>query len=345
MIGSSPSPFLPTARPWRAFLREGQRLLIGAVGNADAFEADAEAGLVHHREHAEHAAIFLADQVADGAAVIAHRHGAGGGGVHAELVLDAGRIDVVACAERAVGIDHEFRNQEQRNALGARGRIGQAGQHEMHDVIGHVVVAIGDEDLRALDAIAAVRRALGAGAQRADIGAGLRLGELHGAGPFAGDEFFQIDLLQFLAAMGVERLDGGERQQRAEAEGDVRRAPDFGAGGVDRHRQALAAEAFRPRHRVPSARDPALIGVRPAGRGRHLVVGELDAVFVADAIERRQHVAGEFAGFLQHGRGDVAVEVAVMAGLHGGLQAGAVVEREQDVGDRRAVSHDDNLAF
>ena len=289
--------------------------------------------------------VFLADQVTDGAAVIAHRHGAGRGGVHAELVLDAGRIDVVARAERAVGIDHEFRNQEQRNALGARGRIGQAGQHEMHDVIGHVVVAIGDEDLCALDAIGAVRRSLGAGAQRADIGAGLRLGELHGAGPFAGDEFLQIDLLQLLAAMGVERLDGGERQQRAEAEGDIRCAPDFGAGRVDRHRQALAAKGFRTRHRVPSAGDPALIGVGPARRGRHLVVGELDAVFVAHFVKRRQHVAGEFAGLLQHGRGDVAVEVAIMAGLHGRLQAGAMVEREQDVGDRRAVSHDDNLAF
>src|SRR5213075_387684 len=47
----------------------------------------------------------------------------------------------------------------------------------------------------------------------------------------------------------------------------------------------------------------------------------------------------------QHGRGDVAVEIAVMTGLHGRLQACAMVEREQDVGDRRAVSHDDNLAF
>ena len=151
-------------------------------------------------------------------------------------------------------IDQEFWNQKQRNALGARGRIGQAGQHEMHDVIGHVVVAIGDEDLRALDAIAAVVSALGAGAQRADIGAGLRLGELHGAGPFARHQFLQIDFFQLLAAMGVERLDRGERQQRAEAEGDVRRAPDFGAGGVDRHRQALAAESFRARHRVPARR-------------------------------------------------------------------------------------------
>ena len=247
MIGSRPSPVLADGAALAAFLREGQRLLIGAVGDADALEADAEPGLIHHREHAEHAAIFLADQVADGAALVAHGHGAGGGGMHAELVLDAARIDVVARAERAVGVDQEFRHQEQRDALGARGRIGQPRQHEMHDVVGHVVIAIGDEDLRALDAIAAVGRALGAGAQRADIGARLRLGELHGAGPFAGHQLCQIDLLQLVAAMGVERLDRAERQQRAEPERDVRRAPDFGAGGVDRERQALAAERFRSR--------------------------------------------------------------------------------------------------
>ncbi len=145
--------------------------------------------------------------------------------------------------------------------------------------------------------------------------------------------------------MGVERLDRREGEERAEAESDIRCAPDFGAGGIDRHRQALAAKGFRTRHRVPPGGDPALIGVGPAGRGRHLVVGELDAVFVAHGVQRRQHVAGEFSGFLQHGGGDVAVEIAVMAGLHGRLQAGAVVEREQNVGDRRAIGHDENLAF
>ena len=145
--------------------------------------------------------------------------------------------------------------------------------------------------------------------------------------------------------MRVKRLDRAQRQQRAEAEGDIRRAPDFGAGGVDRERQALAAECFRSRHRVPAGRGPALIGVGPARRGRHLVIVELDAVLVADAIERRQHVGGELAGFFQHGRGDVAVEVAVMAGLDRGLQAGAVIEGQQHVVDRRAVGHERGLAL
>ena len=100
------------------------------------------------------------------------------------------------CAERAVGIDQEFRHEKQRNALGAGRRIGQPRQHEVDDIVGEIVLAVGDENLLALDAIAAVGRALGLGAQRADIGAGLRLGQLHRAGPCAGDEFFEIKFFQ-----------------------------------------------------------------------------------------------------------------------------------------------------
>ena len=42
----------------------------------------------------------------------------------------------------------------------------------MDDVVGHVVLAIGDEDLASVDAIGAVGLLFGAGAQRADVGAG-----------------------------------------------------------------------------------------------------------------------------------------------------------------------------
>ncbi len=259
--------------------------------------------------------------------------------MHAELVLDARGVDVVAIAKRAVGIDHELGNQEQRNSARTGGRIRQAREHEMHDVVGHVVIAIGDEDLGALDAIGAVGLLVGAGAQRADIGAGLRLGQLHGAGPFAGDELLEIGLLQVVGAVRIERLDRRQREQRAEAEGNVRRAPDFGAGGVDRKRQALAAEGFRPRHRVPAAVGPALVGIGPARRGRDLAAVELDAVLVAHLVERGEHVGGELAGFFQHRRRDVGVEIAVMAGFDRGFQPGAMVERKQHVVDRRAVGH------
>ncbi len=214
----------------------------------------------------------------------------------------------------------------------------------MHDVIGHVVIAIGDENLRALDAIAAIGSALGTGAQRADVGSGLWLGELHGAGPLAGHQLFEIYLFQLTAAVCVERLDRTQRQQRAEAERDIRRAPDFGAGRVDRERKTLAAKRFRSGHRVPPRSRPALVCIGPTGGGGHLAAVELDAIFVAHSIQRRQHVAGEPSGFLQHGGGDVGVEIAVMAGFHSGLQARAMIEGQQHVVDRRAVGHDRCLA-
>ena len=243
----------------------GERQLRGAFGDADALQADREPGAVHHGEHGGHAGILFADDEAGGAAVIAEDHGAGRRAVDAELVLDRMRAHVVAGAERAVGVEQEFGHQEQRNAARAGRRVGQPRQHEMDDVVGEVVLAVGDEDLLAGDAIAAVAGALGAGAQRADVGAGLRLGELHRPGPFAGDELFQIGALERVAAVGVERIDRAHGEHRADAESHRRRVPHLGAGGVEHLRQSLAApfaparpsRSSRPcarRHRPPSSR-------------------------------------------------------------------------------------------
>src|ERR1700746_365701 len=58
--------------------------------------------------------------------------------------------------------------------------------HQMHDVFREIVLAGGDENLGAGDLVAAVALRRGAGAHQAEIGAALRLGEIHRAGPFAG---------------------------------------------------------------------------------------------------------------------------------------------------------------
>ena len=76
--------------------------------------------------------------------------------MNAELVLDRMAARIVARAERAVVVDEELRHQEQRDAFRAGRRIGQAREHEMDDVVGEVMLAVGDEDLRAGDAIGAV---------------------------------------------------------------------------------------------------------------------------------------------------------------------------------------------
>ena len=114
-----------------ALARIAKRLLQRALGDRHALQADRQPRPVHHGEHAGHALVLLADEVADRAAVIAIDHGAGGRGMDAELVLDRMRAHVIARAVR-----QELGDQEQRNALGAGRGIGQAGEHEVDDVGG-----------------------------------------------------------------------------------------------------------------------------------------------------------------------------------------------------------------
>jgi hypothetical protein len=50
------------------------------------------------------------------------------------------------------------------DALDALGRARHARQHQVDDVLGHVVLAVGDEDLRAEEPVGAVGLRLGPGA-------------------------------------------------------------------------------------------------------------------------------------------------------------------------------------
>ena len=317
-----------------AFARIIHRLLRRQFRDRHALQADREPRAVHHREHAMHALVFFADEEAGGAAFVAIDHGAGGRGIDAELVLDRMRAHVVALAVR-----HDLRHQEQRDALGAGRRVGQPGEHEMDDVVGQIVLAIGDEDFRAGDAVAAVGRAFRLAAQRADVGARLRLGELHGAHPFAADQLRQISALEFVAAVARQRVDRRHGQHRADAERHRARIPHFDAGGVDGVRQFLAAIFGGPGKPVPAGGGPGGVGLFPARRHGDGAVLERGAGFVADPVERGDHVAGEAAGFLQHLVDHLLVEIAVKPFLERGAQAGGVFERESDVGDGGAVGH------
>ena len=137
------------------FVGVGERLLECGFRDAHALHADGKAGIVHHGEHAGEAAVFLANEPADSAfrqvfrEAVAVDHGAGRRGMDAELVLQPRTEDIVALAKAAVVPDQEFRHEKQRNAAGSRRRIGEARQHQMHDVFGQVMLAISDENLLA----------------------------------------------------------------------------------------------------------------------------------------------------------------------------------------------------
>ena len=101
-------------RPWRR-----SRAIVEAPGSRRAWAMETpshphrQARGVHHGEHVRQALVRPADQL--GARAL-EGHDAGGRGVDAELVLEPGRPDLVARAERPVGVDQVFGGQEQRDA-------------------------------------------------------------------------------------------------------------------------------------------------------------------------------------------------------------------------------------
>ena len=256
----------------------------------------------------------------------------------AELVLEAGAGDVVARAERAVLVDEILRHQEQRDAARAGRRVGQAGEDEMDDVVGHLVVAVGDEDLGAEDAVGAVGLLLGARGERAEVGAGVRLGEVHGAGPLARHHLRQVGLLEVLAALQLDGVDGAEGEQRAQPERQVGRVPDL--AGRRRHQvgQVLAAPFLRRLQAAPAALGELLVGLLPAGRGDDLAVDQLRAGAVADHAQGIEHLGAELAGLLDDGADGVLVD-AEDAALDQVVEPRGRLQRMHDVVDWSLIGH------
>src|SRR5689334_16133870 len=117
----------------------------------------------------------------------------------------------------------------------------------MHDVLGHVVVAPGDEDLLAAETEAALAVGLRARAQRTEIGSRLWFCQVHRTRPSARNELRKIDAFLAVGAMHAKRLDGTTRQHGAEPQGHVRGMHHLEYGEVDRTRQTLAAKFDRCR--------------------------------------------------------------------------------------------------
>ena len=136
-----------------AIARVVERVLVGALCNRNSFDADFEPREIHHGEHELQAAVFLTNQITDGAVAVAVSHDARRTAVDAEFVFDGNAFDVVTLAEAAVLVDQEFRHHEQRNALDTFRRVGRACEHHVDDVLHHVVLAPGDENLGAVDAV------------------------------------------------------------------------------------------------------------------------------------------------------------------------------------------------
>ena len=249
-------------------------------------------------------------------------------------MFDRGADQVVAGTERTVVIDQELRHQEQRDALQSRRGIRQAGQHEVDDVLGDVMLAPGDEDLGAADQVGAVADRLGLGRDSSEVGAGVRLGQVHRAGPGAFDHLRQVLLLQFVGSVVSDGFDGAAGQHRAQAEGHVGALPHFIDGHRHHSRQALAAVLRSEGHGHPAGFGEQFVGFLEAfGGGHHAVLADVtDAV--ADLVDRIEHAGGKFGGFVENGFDQL--DRAFLVARQGAdfFEAGDFIEDELHVADR-----------
>ena len=316
-----------------ALFRIGERLLVGALGDRKAFHAHRESREIHHDEHVFQAAILLADQVAD--RVFVYEDGSRAR-VDAELVLDRGALHLVPLPRRAVGVHQELRHEEQRDAAHALGRALHAREHEMDDVLRQIVLAVGDEDLLSRDAVM-ITLADRLGANERQIGARLRLGEIHGAGPAALDHFREVSLFLFLGTAQDQCLDCPRGEHRDEREREVRRFPHLDDGRRDDLGQPLSAVLGGRLQRVPPAFHELPIRLLEArGRGDPALV-PLRALLVGGLVERREHAACELRAFLEDLVDEFGVDLLQAGQLRDLGQAGQFLQHEVHVAKRCLV--------
>ena len=204
-------------------------------------------------EHELHALALLAEEDPAAAIVGAEDEGAGGRSVDPHLVLDVVAIDVVRLAERAVLVDPDLGHDEQRQAPGADRRVGRAGEHEVDDVVGQVLVTGGDEDLLAADLVDSVAELDGLGLGGSDVRARLGLGEAHRPAPLTRVELAHEAGLLVVGAEVLDHGAGAAGQHQGQRQRHVGAREELVDHGTDDVRQTHSAEVGAGEQSDPAA--------------------------------------------------------------------------------------------
>ncbi|KPX00242.1 Uncharacterized protein ALO79_00245 [Pseudomonas syringae pv. castaneae] len=275
-----------------------QAALEGHFGMRQTLQRSAQTRGVHEREHAVQALVRRADQVAGSAVEVHH---AGGVAVDAHLVFDGATVNRVALTDAAIGSREELGHDEQRNAFGASRCVRQARQHDVDDVIGHVVFASGNENLGAGNLVGPVSLRFSPGAQHAQVSAAVGFGQAHGAGPFAGDQLGQVGVLLLGGAVLGDGVHRTMRQARVHAPRPVRFADHLAHRQTQRLGQALAAMRNVMRQTRPAALDKLLVSLLETGRCLHARLAPGAALGIAHPVQRCQNLLAELGTLFENG--------------------------------------------
>ena len=190
-------------------------LLIRSFCNGNTLNAYGITRGIHHDEHVFQAAVFFAYQEANGATVVAILQDGCRAGFDAHFVFDADAVDVIALTKAAIGIDHELRHHKQTDTFHTFGSTLNTRQHQVNDVVGHVMLTIGDVDFGAKNFKCPIGQRFCARANQSQIRTCLRLCQVHGASPLTRDQFLEVNVFQIVRARCQECFNGAICQQGA----------------------------------------------------------------------------------------------------------------------------------
>ena len=141
-------------------------------------------------------------------------------------------------------------------------------------------------------------------------------------------------------------VDGGNRargQHLAQGKGHVGGLPHFRHRHGDQGRQPLAAMFDLGRHGVPAV-------LAEGGESLFYAGGSRDDPVLADAtgdvaglVQRREHVAGEFAGLLQNGLDQIIGDFLIAGQRRNAGEVANFPHGEKHVADRRLIGGHDGL--
>ena len=315
------------------------RLLIRTLHDADALHTYTKTRRVHHDEHVFEAAIFFADQLANRAAIITELQHRRRAGFDAQFVLQRQGLHVIGSTQTAVFVNQEFRYDEQRNAFDAFGRIRRAREYKVHDVVGVIMVAKGDENFGTKNFIATIGLRFGTRANQCQIGAGLRLGQIHRAGPLTGNQTRDVGLFLRVATGSQHRFNRAVGEQGAQAERGIRAIDHLITRRGDQFRQVLSTHGFRVRQTLPAALHILLERGFKTRAGGDFTILEKRRLLVTHAVGRCDHVLIDFRRFIQNPRDSVHVQIHRRV-LHDLWHLGNVFQGKQHIFLGRDVAHD-----
>ena len=158
----------------------------------------------------------------------------------------------------------------------------------------------------------------------------MRLGQVHGAGPFARDHLGQIGVFLRVGTMGEDRRGRAVGQALIHGEGLVRGGEHFAHGGAEDIGHVLPAVFFGHIKTGPAAFFHLFKGFLEAfGRIDHAVL-QAAAFLVTHGVQRGEDFGGQLACFFKNGGGEIRLQLIIAGGLaFGHLQH--VVQNELQV--------------